>query len=375
MPVKGDVAVSPDWELVASSGADFVVARETDLQKGALKSVINNVRSDDLYKLSNGVVIVPLRDVSDKTSLSSKSIFDNGYFKIIPVDNKSKLENIALGKVARQSSFGGGEARLSVDGNTDGNFVNGSVTHSGKDVNAWLEIDLGKTEKIDKVKIWNRTDCCGERLQDYWIFISETPFKSDDTATELKGRPGIWGKINLTPNPKSTIQTADVSGRYVRVQLSGTQPISESFLSLAEVEILQLTKQSTKSSTQEEGGDTNVQVKEFTTDYASYLRLDLENSQPVTIQYLFWDNPRLSYFLNGKLVKLTEKDGLKGIDVASGKNTLEIKYRHWPLTIFWLFYSMYALLLVWFLITSRSYAMMFIKVGFQWLRDYSKSKW
>ncbi len=66
MPVMGDVAVSPDWELIANSGADFVVARETDLKSGALSSMLAQVNREDLYRLPNDVVIVPLRASAEK---------------------------------------------------------------------------------------------------------------------------------------------------------------------------------------------------------------------------------------------------------------------------------------------------------------------
>ena len=59
MPVMGETAVSPDWELIANSGADFVVTRESDLKKGALGSILAQAKSADLYNLANGVVSSP----------------------------------------------------------------------------------------------------------------------------------------------------------------------------------------------------------------------------------------------------------------------------------------------------------------------------
>lgn len=353
MPVMGDVAVSPDWELVEKSGADFVVARESDLQKGALNTVLTKAKSEDIYRLANGVIIVPLQTPTERTLSSEEVLFDNGYFKISPTLSKQKLLNIAIGKSARQSSIGGGDARLAVDGNTDGDFTHGSVSHSGRDVNAWLDIDLGETESIDSMKIWNRTDCCEERLHDYWIFISKTPFLASDTSTVLRTRPNVWSQINPTPNPKSTIKTPEVEGRYIRIQLSGTQPIDESFLSLAEVEVFRSNKSQVAASASSSPVASSVKVNKFDTNFASYLRLDFENTAPATIQYLFWDNPRLKYYLNGNRVNFTDKDGLRGIDVPAGHNTIEIKYRHWPLTIFWIFYTTFALILLWVLTPTR----------------------
>ncbi len=73
--------------------------------------------------------------------------------------------NVALGKPARQSStYQAAEARFAVDGNTDGVFQHGSVTHTQNGPDEWWEVDLGKVYPIDRIALWNRSDCAGERL-------------------------------------------------------------------------------------------------------------------------------------------------------------------------------------------------------------------
>ena len=47
-----------------------------------------------------------------------------------------------------------------VDGNTDGNYNNGSVAITGSALNPWWKVDLGETCYIDAVDVWNRTDGC-----------------------------------------------------------------------------------------------------------------------------------------------------------------------------------------------------------------------
>lgn len=357
MPVGTNVAVNPDWELLANTGADFVVARASDVQSGALSGLFSKTKNEYLYRLPNDVVIFPLRTQAKKALSSSNAIFDNGYFKVSPTINESNsnLVNIAKGKPARQSSIlAGGDAIRAVDGNTTGDFNLGSVTHTDADTNAWLEIDLGQTETIDSVRIWNRTDGSGDRLRDYWVFISDTPFLAKDSASVLRARPATWGQVNFTPNPKGTIQTGGVRGRYVRVQLGGTQPIGESYLSLAEVEIFRSDISQVATATVPHSSDaSDLQVKKFTTNNANYLRLDLESSASATVQYLFWNNPRLNYYLNGQRTAVVERDGLNFINVPAGSNTIEIQYRHWPLIVFWVFYTMYALAFLWVLTPTR----------------------
>ena len=145
--------------------------------------------------------------------------------------------NLARGKLASQGSTfpwsPSPTADKAVDGNTDGNFLDYSVTHTNYDVNAWWQVDLGASASISSVVIWNRTDCCQDRLSDYWVFISDTPFSPSDTPATLQSRPGTWSSHQTSyPNPSTTI-AASAQGRYVRVQLSGTER-----LHMAEVQVM-----------------------------------------------------------------------------------------------------------------------------------------
>jgi hypothetical protein len=143
--------------------------------------------------------------------------------------------NLALGKVATQSSTLPGYAdgpNVAVDGRTDGNFSDGSVTATNADPNAWWQVDLGASATVNSVVVWNRTDCCGSRLADYWVFVSDTPFFPTDTPAMLQNRPGTFvSHQTAAPNP-STMIAFGVRGRYVRVQLTGMD-----YLSLAEVQV------------------------------------------------------------------------------------------------------------------------------------------
>ena len=126
-------------------------------------------------------------------------------------------------------------AASAVDGNLDGNFFDGSATATSLDPNAWWQVDLGASTAVGSVLVWNRTDCCGSRLNDFWVFISDTPFLPTDTPATLQNRAGTFAiHQTSTPNPSSPI-AGPARGRYVRVQLSGTN-----YLSLAEVQVFSM---------------------------------------------------------------------------------------------------------------------------------------
>ena len=148
----------------------------------------------------------------------------------------SALSNLALGKTATQSSDNASTtvAALAVDGNTNGNFSAGSVTATLSDANAWWQVDLGSTATLTSIVVWNRTDCCWDRLADYWVFVSNTPFGPTDTPSTLQSRTATWSNHQTTmPIPSTAIAAAGAQGRYVRVQLTGTN-----VLSLAEVQVI-----------------------------------------------------------------------------------------------------------------------------------------
>ena len=89
------------------------------------------------------------------------------------------LRNAALGKTATQKSLDwGGTPDRAVDGNIDGAFFANSVTHTAEDGSAepWWQVDLGSDVPIHEIAVWNRTDCCSDRLSDYYVLASDHPF-------------------------------------------------------------------------------------------------------------------------------------------------------------------------------------------------------
>ncbi len=107
-----------------------------------------------------------------------------------------------------------------MDGNTDGIYASGSVSHTNSNAQAWWQVDLGSVRGIGDVVIYNRTDCCSARLSNFDIQLS-----NDGCQLVERGRlPGAA--------PTRTVHTVRKLGRFVRVRLRGTD-----FLGLAEVQV------------------------------------------------------------------------------------------------------------------------------------------
>ncbi|HSS19547.1 MAG TPA: discoidin domain-containing protein [Pyrinomonadaceae bacterium] len=138
--------------------------------------------------------------------------------------------NLALNKPASQSSVAfGGVAGNALDGNTNGNA---SYTHTNNDFHAWWQVDLGDIYLINQLNLWNRTDCCSDRLSNFYVFVSDDPFTSTDLNTTLNQTD--VSAYYFAGTVKSPSKIAIVRpGRYVRVQLAGTN-----YLSISEAEVI-----------------------------------------------------------------------------------------------------------------------------------------
>ncbi|CAC9544075.1 hypothetical protein [uncultured Gammaproteobacteria bacterium] len=138
--------------------------------------------------------------------------------------------NLALGKHATQSSNYYETVRYhapkAVNGDTKGVWYTNSITHTNYEQGAWWQVDLGSKKNINQIIIYNRTDCCVDRLSNYQVSISNKADFSTHTYQQ---------DFHVAPNPKKTIKlnTPGKQGRYVRIQL-----LDKNYLSLAEVQVM-----------------------------------------------------------------------------------------------------------------------------------------
>ncbi len=135
------------------------------------------------------------------------------------------------GTTSQSSTAYSGNSSLACDGDRDGVYSNGSVTHTNSESNAWWEVDLGRIYVLQQIKLFNRTDCCGSRLSNFYIHISDDPFTSTDLNTTLN-QSSVDSFFFDGDVDAFAYAFTQQSGRYVRIQLTGSEP-----LSLAEVEV------------------------------------------------------------------------------------------------------------------------------------------
>jgi hypothetical protein len=140
---------------------------------------------------------------------------------------ESQVTNLALGKHAYQSTTGhGGVAGRAVDGNTMGVWSKNSVTHTGRIVNPYWEVNLENECSIDEVYFWNRIDCCRERLSNIRVDVFDKPYGDVVETRRVEGQGGIMNVVDF----------GGISGQIVRITLETGDDTQ--YLSLAEVQVL-----------------------------------------------------------------------------------------------------------------------------------------
>ncbi|MCW1923867.1 discoidin domain-containing protein [Luteolibacter arcticus] len=178
----------------------------------------------------------------------------NGYLSLAEVIVAAPLPpNLAVGDpnwareagaTASQSSvLSGGAASRAIDGNIDGNWGNGSVTHTNTGSNSWWEVDLGADRVVGSVHLYNRTDGAGTRLSNFRVSVL------DSSRVELAGQNYYQGTDFVGTSELWTLPSA-VTGRHVRVQFLGSNNDGNGYLSLAEVRVFSTSTPSEPLATQ-----------------------------------------------------------------------------------------------------------------------------
>jgi hypothetical protein len=140
--------------------------------------------------------------------------------------------DLAIGAAVTQSSTAAGAGpRLATDGVTDGNAAHGSVAQTTSQAQPWWQVDLGSVASIATIALWNRTDCCAGQLSGFHVLVSNVPF-TGSTLAQGQATPGVLDLSVAGQAGRPTTLPVNRTGRYVRVQLSGTGA-----LSLAEVQV------------------------------------------------------------------------------------------------------------------------------------------
>ena len=193
---------------------------------------------DDAYDTDNGGNTISPLD-TDGDSVPDYLDTDSDADQILDITESQSL-NIAEGKTVSASSVLAGDTSVSLDnatdGNTKGNFSDGDLAHTGAASDKeWIEVDLGELIDISRIKIWNRMDCCQDRLGNVYVLVSETAFADNfDPASGAVASKHQFA-ANESGNPEIQVNTR---GRYVRLQKSGDNSGGNA-INIAEIQVFE----------------------------------------------------------------------------------------------------------------------------------------
>lgn len=112
-------------------------------------------------------------------------------------------------------------AARAIDGDTNGNWYSGKLTHTNFEPGPWWQVTLGHgANTVDSINVWNRTDCCVSRLDPFNVYL-------------LKDGSVVWSSLGIHPGaPESILLVGGIVGDTVKIQLNKSD-----YLSLAEVQV------------------------------------------------------------------------------------------------------------------------------------------
>ena len=167
---------------------------------------------------------------SDAGTYRVEVTVDGKLLKSDPAELVVPGRNLALTGTATQvnTAFGGAPERA-IDGNTSPYWADASLTHTDNTPGAWWQVELYGESTVETVVLWNRKDCCSERLSNFRISALD------------EGGDEVWGEDYFTdltyPETSFEVDLGGVECRTIRVARLGPDLNGLNYLSLAEVEV------------------------------------------------------------------------------------------------------------------------------------------
>ena len=131
-------------------------------------------------------------------------------------------------KVSSSTSSGyDGFAKYAIDGNTDTDWYNGSVTHTFNSTSPSWHVTWPAAHRISRIKVWNRTDCCGDRIIGFVLNVylnGHIMWSSAESAISTSSDEEMYYFHDIPSH---------IVGDKVEVQLPGNSKM----LQLAEVQV------------------------------------------------------------------------------------------------------------------------------------------
>lgn len=222
----------------------YVFFSETPLEGRSFSQILNdnNVHAQKIDDFSTAKKVFSLGEKakyirvqhppsSEHKTIEIAEIRIFGREQLLTKDSKSISSSVYKNNIIDSGSENAHDGKFLSNGNANGSWYHDTVAVTQFEHNPYLEFDLFNYSNIHTIKVWNRTDCCSNRLQDFYVFVSKKPF-FDQSFDDLRKNNQVWSKHIEGPVGKNILTEIGAEGRYVRIQLA-----HEGILQIAEVEI------------------------------------------------------------------------------------------------------------------------------------------
>ncbi|XP_033104464.1 antigen WC1.1-like [Anneissia japonica] len=196
---------------------------------GDSEDVLSNAECGEAFTMEDINVPSPFRICNGDDGVQGRyvSVNVNNYLTLCEVEVFNTLP-IAFGGVASQSSVGwGGVAGRAIDNRRTMNYGQNSCTHTQNEPNSWWMVDLQETFDINLVRMYNREDCCRDRLVGAVVRVS---LQEESQSGDQCGEP--VSALDISRDSRIS-RECSLNGRYVSVTVSN-------YLTLCEVEVFGL---------------------------------------------------------------------------------------------------------------------------------------
>ena len=174
-------------------------------------SSTSNIESNDSTELKiDNIKGSSLNIINKVKGRYIKLLKNNGIINISEIQVSSNGVNVALNKpVIATSKSHGRNPNLLTNGNTNGNWNSGNVFHTQNTKSNIILIDLENKFDIDEIRIFNRSDCCEDRLNNCIIGI----FDDDNFDKENMMPSSTYNTLE-----KFTVKLQDINNPFARYE-------------------------------------------------------------------------------------------------------------------------------------------------------------
>lgn len=128
---------------------------------------------------------------------------------------------ISVGKPSKQSSNYNAANSYPSDKAFDGRSWpehGANFSHTGSELQPWIEVDLQRDYTVSKIVLVNRGDCCGNRLGKFRITVTQFPVLAYPNAGF------VYDNTTALTNGQVITIPVSASGRYVRLSSDNSTP-------------------------------------------------------------------------------------------------------------------------------------------------------